>query len=77
MRSFDQQVTLKLGNGIQYLHCHAAGRACQIDAAKGKAMNPNSAICQRFDRCAHIHRVPAKAVKLCHDQHVAFFHLEK
>ncbi|KGS20708.1 putative resolvase, N domain protein [Burkholderia pseudomallei MSHR7343] len=40
-------------------------------------MNSNTAICQRFDGCAYIHRVPAKAVEFRHDQYVSFLHLEE
>ncbi|CAJ3014987.1 Uncharacterised protein [Burkholderia pseudomallei] len=74
MSSFDQQIAFKLGDSIQDLHCHAAGRAGQIDATKSEAMNSNASIGQCFNGCAHIHRIPTKAVEFRHDQHVAFLH---
>ncbi|CAJ3308123.1 Uncharacterised protein [Burkholderia pseudomallei] len=40
-------------------------------------MNPNAAICQYLNGLAHVHRISAEAIEFCHDQHVAFFHLEE
>ncbi|KAF1037649.1 MAG: hypothetical protein GAK33_03002 [Burkholderia lata] len=57
LRSLNQQVALKFGNGIQYLHCHPAGCAGQINATKGKAMNPNAACRQVLNGHAHVHCV--------------------
>ncbi|ALX43372.1 hypothetical protein AQ610_13855 [Burkholderia humptydooensis] len=67
MRSFDQQVAFKFGNGVQYLHRHSSGRAGEVDAAEREAMNPDAAFCQSFNSCADVHRIPAKSVELRHD----------
>ncbi|KWF01352.1 hypothetical protein WT55_30325 [Burkholderia pseudomultivorans] len=77
MSSLNQQVTFKLGHSIQHLHCHLTGSTGQVYAAKCKTMNPNAAICQRFNGRTHVHRIPAKSVEFRHDQHITFLHLEK
>ncbi|AIO42283.1 hypothetical protein DM40_18 [Burkholderia cenocepacia] len=63
MGSLDQQVTFKLSHGIQYLHCHPAGGAGQVDATERETMNSNAATIQILDGRAHVHRISAKAVQ--------------
>ncbi|EPE62018.1 hypothetical protein L479_01600 [Exiguobacterium sp. S17] len=40
MGALYEEIALKLGDRVDHTHCHAAGRAGEIDPAKGQAVNP-------------------------------------
>ena len=50
--ALNQKIALKLGNGSNNLHRHTTSGATKVNAAKGKAMHPNT------DRAKAINGLP-------------------
>jgi hypothetical protein len=71
----DQQVPLKLRDGVDDAHRHAACRAREVDSVQGEAVNPHAHVAELGDRRGDVDRVPAQPVQLGDDQHVILLQL--
>jgi hypothetical protein len=70
LRSFDQQVPLKLCHGINDTHGHPSGWAGEIHTTERQAVDPDTQASQAFNGSGHVDGVPAKPVQFCNDEHV-------
>jgi hypothetical protein len=71
--AFDEKVPLELGHRCNDGHRHPAGSTGQVDATKGKAVDPDASGRQSLDRRGHVDRVSAQTVQLGHHQHIVAF----
>lgn len=75
MRSFDQQIPFELGDGVEHLHGHCAGRAGKVSSSEREARNANTHLCQRLDGRANVNRISPETVELGHDEDVSSLQL--
>lgn len=73
MGTLYKEIAFELGDCVDHTHCHATGRAGEVDSAKSEAVNPNPHVVELADGRPNVDRVPSQAVKFGHHQDVAFF----
>ena len=71
MRPFNQEIPLELGDGIEHVHGHRAGRTGEVRAAERETIDAYAHFGKPPDGGADVDRVAAEAVELCDDENVA------